>query len=145
MGMDGVFRPQQLLGYADSVGHRSAADKAKLDAQKRYNITDPDAVGQVTPDGKDKERDERKQHAHHEPTPEEELFKEELQDLIAKQFQIAFDPNRVYRMMYDEASDRIILIDSLTKDVLLNLTPEAFAHVMDNVRQNAGLITDRSA
>lgn len=140
MGMDGLYRPSQAMGYTDALGHRDAADRAADSARQTPDIGQDEKVDAVNKDPQQREQGKRPPFRK-----KESDFGEELQDILAMQFDIAFDPTVIYRFSYNERTDRFELIDTMTGNTLLMLTPEAFLQVTQTMKRSAGMITDRSA
>jgi hypothetical protein len=141
MGMDGLYRPSQSLGYTDSLGHLNAADRAKelsrqvnqVNAQRDVDAVNPDAGdGKQDPDQRERPR-------------EDNAFAEALKDLFTREFNIEFLEDGQYHFAYNESTDRFELMDSQTGKILLALKPDEFIQVTENMRHQSGVITDRSA
>ncbi len=141
MSMDGLYRPSQHLGYLDTLGHLNAADRAKAEAARQNKVLAADAIEAV--DNEDDILEEKKREEQ--KNPQENPFHDELQDLIAAEFNIAFDPNILYRFVYNDQTDRFELVDTFNQTVLLSLTPEAFLKVTANAQRNSGVMTDHCA
>lgn len=142
MGMDGLFRPSQALGYTDTLGHLNAAERAKEDARQAHQVSQHREVDAIDKDPKQRQEGGRDEGGQ----PEKDTaFEEELKEVIIQQFNIDFVPGVVYRFVFNESNDKIELVDTSNQQVLLTLTPEAFIQVTANMRRNSGIMTDHSA
>lgn len=141
MGMDGLYRPAQHVGYTDNLGHLDASDRAAELAKKSSQINQHRTVDEVDKDPKERADGQRKQ----DQPKKDDVLEDELQDLLCSQFNITLQPDILYRFVYNEATERFELIDSSTGSVVLSLMPDAFIQVTENMRRNSGLITDQTA
>jgi len=139
MGFDGLSRPQQALGFTDMLGHLHAAEQAKESARNTHEVSQHRQVDAIGKDPKQKHDGERKQ----DPPAKDNVFEEELRVLIQKHFKIDFQNGVVYRFVYREEDDRIILRNTSTDEILLTLAPEEFIQLTEQIKQASGVMTDR--
>ena len=142
MGMDGLYRPSEALGYTDTLSFRDAATRAasQREETKINKVIEDDAVESVGPDaqhGQNRGQQENPDKKHH--------LEEELKRILTETFDLDLDPNLIYHFIYNEETERFELKDDFNQKVLLSLTPQAFIQITENMWRNAGIITDRSA
>jgi len=143
MGMDGLFRPGQLQGYLDTVAYRTGADQAANTYSRTDGVSPHRKVENV---GKERYEDEQsKKQPHHAPERPETGIEEDLMALLMSEFGIDFDEHVVYRFVYDEASDTIVLKDGAAQQIILTLTPEQFMALTDHLKRPGGVMSDYSA
>jgi hypothetical protein len=143
MGMDGLYRPSEALGYTDSLGYRDATARAanQQEETKIHKVIEDNAVDSVGPDSQNGQQKRGKE----EDSEQKSHLEEELKRLLTENFDLDLDPNLIYHFIYNEASDRFELKDAFSQKILLSLTPQAFIQVTENMWRNAGIITDQSA
>jgi hypothetical protein len=141
MGMDGLYRPSQALGYTDTIGHLNAADRAERDARIANRIDLDRSVDAISKDPPQKDRHENPKEKEEEDTG----LEEELKEIFTLKYNVELDPNTVYRFTYNEVTDRFELIDTTFNRVLLTLTPEDFLQITESMSHSSGIISNRIA
>ncbi len=136
MGMDGLSRPNQLLPF----GNLNASERAAETNRNSALVSRNDAVN---PTGDYHESDAGGGNQQH--RKRRDSWEEELEAILKAQFNLNLDSSLVYEFIFNEKTERMELIDALSGNVLLSLTPEEFIQVTQNMNRNAGIITDRTA
>lgn len=144
MGMDGLFRPSQALGYLDSLGHLNAADRAALHHKNAHSVDHSEKVQSIGREEKEEEQGQGKKRRPPEPEKDTQ-FEDELKELMITRYNIVFKDNVVYRFNYNEETDTIELIDTSMQCVIFRLSPLEFIHATENLYSNGGIMTDRRA
>lgn len=143
MSMDGVFRPGQLQGYLDTIGHRNALDQA-IEGQSQLNDVSPHR--KVENVGKERHEDESGSKQQHAKSQRPETgIEDDLMALLTSQFGLDFDPHVVYRFAYDEATDTIVLKDGAQQKTILTLSPAQFMTLTEHLMRQGGVMSDYSA
>lgn len=143
MGMDGLFRPSQVQGYLDTVGHRSGVDKAAQSYNRAEGVSPHRKVENV---GKERHEDEHSgQKPQKAPERPELGIEEDLMALLSTEFGLDFDPHVVYRFAYDEATDTIVLKDGANQTIILTLSPAQFMALTEHLKRDGGVMSDYSA
>lgn len=142
MGMDGLYRPSQMLGYMDSLGHLDAAERV-LDELRQSNSVNQQR--QVNAIHKDSDQEKEHRGGRKRQQNKDDSLAGELKDLFVEVFNIEFQPDGLYRFWYNEAADKFELLDETSQTVLLALSPEEFLKVTQNIRRQSGIITDQTA
>lgn len=144
MGMDGLYRPSQALGYTDALGHLGAAERAAQQAKQSSQIDQNQSVDRIDKDPQQKEEHEGRENS----SPKEEqdaVLAEELKEILALRFNIEFKLGIVYRLLFNRFTERFELVDTSVSRVILSLTSEAFLQVMADLEQTSGIISNRIA
>jgi len=143
MGLDGLSRPDQILGYLDPLAQMGRAEKAMKELQKGNKVPEDDVVQAAS---EQNNKDDRKPKNWHHGQEKDDSLEEDLKDLFAQQFNIMLDPTCSYRFWYNEVTNKFELVDVDTGKVLLALTLEAFRLANEKMHhEDTGMITDRSA
>ncbi len=143
MGLDGLSRPEQLIGYSDPLTQMARSEKTVKELKKSDKVPEHDIVEAAT---EQNNKDDSKPKNWHHGKEKDDSLVEDLKELFAQQFNILLDPTVTYRFLYNDTVDKFELVDVDTGEVLLALTLEAFRQATEKMHhEESGMITDRSA
>lgn len=142
MGMDGLYRPAQALGYTDPLGHLNASDMAAMRSRQSNQVNQNE---EVQPVGEEQDNNNEEQNKDKQEKEDNNTFAEELKELLTLQFNLELDPDKVYRFNFNKLTERFELIDTSINVVLLSILPEDFFKITDNIHHNSGIISNRIA